>query len=78
MTPQLEAAQRAIALVEQLSADKLTLALEFLENLIQKETDDRIDEFDLSAMANDSDIQTELSAIQQEFANTEMDGLATV
>jgi hypothetical protein len=35
-SPALEATQRAIALVEQLPADKLTIALTFLEQLIQK------------------------------------------
>jgi hypothetical protein len=35
-SPTLEATQRAIALVEQLPADKLTMALEFLENLTEK------------------------------------------
>jgi hypothetical protein len=34
-SPNLEATQRAIALVEQLPADKLTLALTFLEQLTQ-------------------------------------------
>ncbi len=35
-------------------------------------------EYDLSGMANDPDIQTELSTIQQEFAISEMDGLTAV
>ena len=35
-----------------------------------------IEDYDLSEMANDPDIQAELSNIQQEFTIAEMDGLA--
>jgi hypothetical protein len=72
--------QRAIALVERLPPEQLVMALNFLEQLSPSPSvgDCRADpdESDLSAMANDPEIQAEIAAIGQEFAGAEMDGLA--
>jgi hypothetical protein len=70
--------QRAIALVERLPPEQLVMALNFLEQLSPTVGDRCIDpdESDLSAMANDPEIQAEIAAIGQEFAGAEMDGLA--
>jgi hypothetical protein len=70
--------QRAIALVERLPPEQLVMALNFLEQLSPTLGDRRADpdESDLSAMANDPEIQAEIAAIGQEFAGAEMDGLA--
>jgi hypothetical protein len=72
--------QRAIALVERLPPEQLVKALNFLEQLSPTPSvgDRRADpeESDLSAMANDPEIQAEIAAIGQEFAGAEMDGLA--
>jgi hypothetical protein len=63
--------QRAIALVEQLPPEQLVIALNFLEQLSPNP-----DEYDLSAMANDPEIQAEIAAIGQEFGVADLDGLA--
>jgi hypothetical protein len=70
--------QRAIALVERLPPEQLVKALNFLEQLSPTVVDRRADpeESDLSAMANDPEIQAEIAAIGQEFAGAEMDGLS--
>jgi hypothetical protein len=68
--------QRAIALVERLPPDQLAIALNFLEQLSPTDRHADLDESDLSAMANDPEIQAEIAAIAQEFAVADLDGLA--
>lgn len=78
MTLVTDQTQRAIALVEQLPPDQLVIALSFLEQLRAKTTQPltKPSQYDLTEMANDPEIQSELCAIGQEFVVTEMDGLS--
>jgi hypothetical protein len=68
--------QRAIALVERLPPEQLVIALNFLEQLSPIDRQVNLDEYDLSAMADDPEIQAEIAAIGQEFAVADLDGLA--
>jgi hypothetical protein len=68
--------QRAIALVERLPPEQLVIALNFLEQLSPIDRQVNLDEYDLSAMADDPEIQAEIAAIGQEFVVADLDGLA--
>ncbi len=68
--------QRAISLVEQLPPEQLVIALNFLEQLSPSDRHPNPDEYDLSSMANDPEIQAEIAAIGQEFGVADLDGLA--
>jgi hypothetical protein len=68
--------QRAIALVERLPPEQLVIALNFLEQLSPNDLNPNPDEYDLSLMANDPEIQAEIAAIGQEFAVAALDRLA--
>jgi hypothetical protein len=68
--------QRAIALVERLPPEQLVIALNFLEQLSPTDRHVNPNEDDLSGMAHDPEIQAEITAIGQEFAVADLDGLA--
>lgn len=69
--PEIENSVRRLSLPEQLEL------MAWLAQTIRRQTLANYEEMDeeLSAMANDPDIQRELAAIQAEFAGTETDGL---
>jgi predicted RNase H-like HicB family nuclease len=63
---------------ERIPPDRLVIALNFLEQLSPSDRNPNANDYDLSAMANDPEIQAEIAAIGQEFgvADADLDGLA--
>ncbi|MBW4642830.1 MAG: hypothetical protein KME23_07510 [Goleter apudmare HA4340-LM2] len=55
--------------------ERITKQVQARKQIANKFTDVKYMHQQLAAMANDSDIQTEISAINSEFNVTEMDGL---
>lgn len=74
-----ESEQQLLEKIRQLPQEKLVEVEDFVDFLMQraqKVLQHSVWDQEITAMADDPDIQTELAAINTEFAVTEMDGLA--
>ncbi|BAS58772.1 MULTISPECIES: DUF2281 domain-containing protein [Leptolyngbya] len=74
-----ESEQQLLEKIRQLPQEKLVEVEDFVDFLMQraqKVLQRSVWDQEITAMADDPDIQTELAAINTEFAVTEMDGLA--
>jgi predicted RNase H-like HicB family nuclease len=61
---------------ERIHPERLVIDLNFLEPLSPIDRNPNANDYDLSAMANDPEIQAEIALIGQEFAVADLDGLA--
>jgi hypothetical protein len=76
---EIERSIRALSLEEQQwLLDRLTRQVRERTHTADKFADAAYMEAQIKAMANDPDIQSEIAAINEEFAVTEMDGLSGV
>jgi len=76
---EIERSIRALSLEEQKwLLDRLTRQVRERTHTADKFADAAYMEAQIRAMANDPDIQSEIAAINEEFAVTEMDGLSGV
>ena len=76
---EIERSIRALSLEEQQwLLDRLTRQVRERTHTADKFADAAYMEAQIRAMANDPDIQSEIAAINEEFAVTEMDGLSGV